>query len=119
MGGLVSRYFLQRLGGLELVDHFVSIATPHHGTIMARLNRFPAGRQMRRESDLLRELTHDAERLARIKFTSFYTPLDLMILPARSSVMPQARNIRIWAALHPSLILEKRCLRAISEALTN
>lgn len=118
MGGLVSRYFLQRLGGLEHVDHFVSIATPHRGTITAQLNLSPGGRQMRRESKLLRELACDAESLSRVKFTSIYTPLDLMVLPARSSAMPQARNLRIWAVLHPSLILEKRCLRAIAEALS-
>ena len=118
MGGLVSRYFLQRLGGLAQVDHFVTIATPHRGTILARLNRFPAGRQMRRGSDWIRDLARDADRLGAVKFTSFYTPLDLMILPARSSVVPQAHNIRLWAALHPSLILEKRCLRAIADALS-
>ena len=117
MGGLVSRYFLQRLGGLEHVDHFVSIATPHRGTITARLNRSPGGLQMRHESELLQDLARDAESLGRVKFTSFYTPLDLMILPARSSVLPEARNFSMWAALHPSLILEKRCLRAIAEAL--
>ena len=44
-------------------------------------------------------------------------PLDLIILPARSSAMPQARNVRMWAALHPSLILEKRVLRAVAATL--
>ncbi len=117
MGGLVSRYYLQRLGGLEQVDHFVSLATPHHGTIIALLNGRAGGRQMRRGSDFLRDLDRDAERLRSVKFTSFYTPLDLMIVPARSSVMPQARNVRIWAALHPSLILEKRALRAVAAEL--
>ena len=95
----------------------MTLATPHHGTIAARLNRQPGVRQMLPESEFLRELARDAEQLRGVKFTSFYTPLDLMILPARSSVMPQARNHRIWAALHPSLILEKRCLRAVAKAL--
>lgn len=117
MGGLVGRYYLQRLGGLEQVDHFVSLATPHHGTILALLNGRTGGRQMRCSSDFLCDLDRDADRLRGVKFTSFYTPLDLMIVPARSSVMPQAQNIRIWAALHPSLILEKRCLRAVADAL--
>ncbi len=117
MGGLVSRYYLQRLGGVKRVDRFVSLAAPHHGTALAHWNAGPGGRQMRRESEFLRDLARDADRLARVKFTSIYTPLDLIILPARSSEMPQARNVRVWAALHPSLILEMRCIRAVAQSL--
>jgi triacylglycerol lipase len=117
MGGLVSRYYLQRLGGLDRVEHFVTLAAPHHGTVLAGLHGGRGGRHMRPESDLLRDLATDADRLSRVKFTSLYTPLDLIIVPARSSEMPQARNVRLWAALHPSLILEKRCIRAVAAAL--
>jgi triacylglycerol lipase len=117
MGGLVSRYYLQRLGGVDRVDHFVSLAAPHQGTLVAVLNARPGGIQMRRGSTFLRDLERDQESLRQVKFTSFYTPLDLVILPARNSELPQARNVRIWSAWHPGLILEKRCLRAISAAL--
>lgn len=117
MGGLVSRYYLQRLGGLRRVGHFVSLAAPHHGTVMALCHGGRGGVQMRPDSELLRDLDRDANALKRVHFTSIYTPLDLIILPARSSEMPQARNVRLWAALHPSLILEKRCLRAVADAL--
>ena len=117
MGGLVSRYYLQRLGGLERVDRFVSLAAPHHGTVLARLNGGPGGLQMRRESEFLHELSRDDGQLARVKFTSIYNPLDLIIVPARSSKMPQARNVRLWALTHPSLVLEKRCIRAVAAAL--
>lgn len=118
MGGLVSRYYLQRLGGLERVERFVSLAAPHHGTVLAQLHRGTGGRQMRRASPFLQDLARDADRLAEVKFTSLYTPLDLIIVPARSSEMPQAHNVRMWAALHPSLILERRCIRAVAAALT-
>ena len=117
MGGLVSRYYLQRLGGLERVDRFVSIAAPHHGSFVSYLNGRTGGRQMRPGSGFLHALRRDAGLLGRVKFTSIYTPLDLMVVPARSSEMPQAENVRIWAALHPSLILEARCIRAVANAL--
>jgi triacylglycerol lipase len=29
MGGLVSRYYMQRLGGIKRVEHYVTIAAPH------------------------------------------------------------------------------------------
>ena len=117
MGGLVARYYLQRLGGLDSVNHFVTLAAPHHGTRMARLGKLPGWVQMRPGSEFLGDLASDADSLRRVKFTSIYTPLDTIIVPARSSEMPQARNIRIWAAMHPSLILEKRCIRTVADAL--
>ena len=117
MGGLVSRYYLQRLGGLDRVDRFISLAAPHHGTVLAWMNATPGGRQMRPDSRFLRDLARDTGKLGRVKFTSLYTPLDLIILPARSSVMPQARNVRVVGLAHPSLILGKRSLRAVASAL--
>jgi hypothetical protein len=33
--------------------------------------------------------------------------------------MPQARNVRMWATIHPSFILERRCIRAVAAALRN
>ena len=117
MGGLVSRYYLQRLAGEARVTHFVSLAAPHAGTVLARLLARPGVLQMRRGSAFLRDLERDQDRLRTLKVTSLYTPLDLMIVPARSSELRHARNVRIWALTHPSLILEKRCLRAVSAAL--
>ncbi len=32
MGGLVSRYYLQELGGASRCDQFITISSPHHGT---------------------------------------------------------------------------------------
>jgi triacylglycerol lipase len=117
MGGLVSRYYMQRLGGAARVEHFVTLAAPHQGTVMAGINRLPGVLQMRRGSPFLRDLERDQDCLTRVKFTSFYTPLDLVVVPGNSAELPQARNVRIWALIHPSLILEKRCIRAVAEAL--
>jgi triacylglycerol lipase len=117
MGGLVSRYYVQRLDGAHRVDHFVTLAAPHHGTFMAGINSRPGILQMRRGSPFIQDLECDQDSLKRVKFTAFYTPFDLVVVPGASGEMPQANNVRIWALLHPSLILEKRCLRAVAKAL--
>ncbi len=117
MGGLVSRYYLQRLGGLERVEHFVSLAAPQQGTVMAGFARRKGICQMQRQSEFLRDLESDQDRLRAVKFTTFHTPLDLVIIPATSATLPQARNRRLWSPWHPGLILEKRALVAISSAL--
>lgn len=117
MGGLVSRYYVQRLGGAEHVAHLVTIAAPHHGTIFAHLHPGAGAAEMRRGSAFLRDLAKDDAALSRVRFTTFHTPLDLVVVPPRSAEMPHARNVRVWASLHPSLILEKRCIRAVAVAL--
>jgi triacylglycerol lipase len=117
MGGLVSRYYMQRLGGLKRVEHFVTMATPHQGTKMAWLHPGQGAMQMRPRSRFLQDLDRDADVLRTIKFTSFYTPLDAIVIPARSSVGPQAQNICMVVPIHPSFLLEKRCLKAVDRAL--
>ena len=117
MGGLVSRYYLQRLGGVRRVEHFVTLSAPHHGTALAHFIPNPGCREMRPGSAFLRDLDRDAAQLERVKFTSLYTPLDLVILPSRSSAMPQARNVKLPIAAHPLMVLQGKALRAVAAAL--
>jgi triacylglycerol lipase len=118
MGGLVSRYYVQRLGGWERVEHFVTLSAPHQGTVMAHLIPNLGCRQMRPGSPFLRDLARDTSQLDRVKFTSLYTPFDVVIVPARNSTMPQAQNVRVPVAMHPLMVLDARCKRAVAEALS-
>jgi pimeloyl-ACP methyl ester carboxylesterase len=38
MGGLVSRWFIERLGGNKIVDHLVMCGTPNHGSPFGKIN---------------------------------------------------------------------------------
>jgi triacylglycerol lipase len=117
MGGLVSRYYVQRLGGLDHVDRLVTLSAPHNGSVLANLIANQGCREMRPGSPFLRDLASDADQLEKIKFTSLYTPMDLIILPSHSSEMPQARNIRLPVMMHPLMVVDGRCMRAVAEAL--
>jgi triacylglycerol lipase len=118
MGGVVSRYYLQRLGGLARVRRFVTISSPHGGTLTAYLRGLPGTLQMRPGSDLLRDLDRDvAEQLGQIDVTSLWTPLDLMILPAHSSRLPVGREILVAAPLHRLMLHDPRSVREIVAAL--
>ena len=117
MGGLVGRFYVQRLGGGARVGRLITIATPHRGTRLAHLLPNSACRQMRPGSAFLRDLATDSDQLAKVGFTSIWTPLDLVILPARSSEVTGARNIKLPVALHPLMVIERRCLRAVAAAL--
>ncbi len=117
MGGLVSRYYVQRLGGLQRVEHFVTLSAPHAGSYWAWLVQNEGCRAMRPGSAFLRDLEADADRLRQVKFTSLYTLWDAVIVPARSSLMPQARNVKVPVGSHPGMVLRRTSLRAVATAL--
>lgn len=117
MGGLVCRYYLQRLGGAERVERFVSISAPNHGTCMAFLSNRPGCREMRPGSTFLAELNSDFSPLRQVRYTSIWSPLDLMIIPAWSSQMPVGANIRRWVPAHPLMLFSPGVLRAVADAL--
>lgn len=118
MGGLVGRYYLQRLGGLNRVDRFVTIAAPHKGSLLAWLIPNTGCRQMRPGSEFLRDLESDVDRLREIRFTSLWTPFDLTVVPPKSSVMTMATNQLIWCVAHPLMVFQSSALRAVASALS-
>jgi triacylglycerol lipase len=117
MGGLVARYYLQRLGGAERVRRFITIASPHNGTWMAFLRQNRGARQMRPGSDFLKDLNRDAAMPDRIRVTSLWTPFDLMIVPATSSVWSAGRSMRVNVAAHPFMIRDRRVLGLVDQLL--
>lgn len=117
MGGLVSRYYVQRLGGIRRVQHFITISAPHNGTFAAYLSQRPGCLQMRPNSDFLRDLNQDVQVLDRINFTSIWTPLDGIIIPANSSVLPVGEAIQIKVPLHAWMVTDKRAITLVAEAL--
>jgi len=117
MGGLVARSYVQRLGGLARVDHFVTISTPHHGTITADLGNAPGFLDMRPDSAFVRDLDKDANRLSNISFTSIWTPLDLIIEPADSSRLPIGAEVKIPVLTHNWMVTDGRVIDAVLAAL--
>lgn len=117
MGGIVSRYYIQRLGGIERVKSFITIASPHQGTWIAQFSQRPGCVQMRPNSAFLQDLERDVEMLERINFTSIWTPYDLIIVPANSSQLPVGKNIQLPVFRHDWMVTDARCLSSVAEAL--
>ena len=72
---------------------------------------------MRPGSDFLRDLNHDKAVLNQIRFTSIWTPLDLMILPPSSSHLGIGREIKLWIIAHPLMVWDPRGIRTVAEEL--
>jgi len=117
MGGIVSRYYIQRLGGIDRVQRFISICAPNNGTLTAYLSWRPGCIQMRTDSEFIRDLNRDATLLGRLNFTVIWTPYDLMIVPARSSQMPVGKEVIVPVYLHPWMLADPVALQAVVAAL--
>jgi triacylglycerol lipase len=117
MGGIVGRYYVQRLGGIKRVQRFITISSPHQGTLTAYGRSNLGCLQMKPHSAFLNDLNQDVAQLERLNFTSIWTPLDLMILPTTSSHLPVGKERKIWVGGHAWMVTDSRCLRAIAEAL--
>lgn len=118
MGGIVGRYYVQRLGGLQRIHRFVTIASPHQGTWTALLRPNLGAMQMRPNSPFLLDLQRDVERLEQINVTSIWSPLDLIIVPSYSSLLPVGKNIQVWVGGHAWMVTEPSSLQAVVEALS-
>lgn len=124
MGGIICRYYLQRLGGIARVNRFVAISVPEHGTWWASFCppeslRWPGAAQLRADSVFLRDLNADIQVLNQVRFTTMWTPLDLMILPSASSRMSVGSETKVWAPFHPLMVWLPSCHRAVAAALSN
>jgi triacylglycerol lipase len=118
MGGIVTRYYLQRLGGLKRVQRYISISAPNNGTLMAYTLQRPGIVQMRPKSSLLEDLNRDVEALKQLQVTVLWTPFDLLILPARSSQMGVGQEIQLPVPLHAWMVSDSRTLATVAQQLS-
>lgn len=118
MGGIVSRFYVQRMGGIQRVRRFITVSSPHHGTWTAWLWGSPGIRQMRPGSAFLRDLNKDCDILQRVGFVSLWTAFDLMILPAKSSVLPVGQSIHVGVFAHRLMVTDSRVLALTEKILS-
>lgn len=118
MGGLISRYYVQRLGGLTQVQRLVTVSAPHRGTALGLMSDRPGIRQMRPGSPFLEALNQDISQLAALQFFSLWTPFDLLILPPWSSQLGVGKTQRLSVPTHNRMICDSSGLVAIAQALS-
>jgi pimeloyl-ACP methyl ester carboxylesterase len=120
MGGLIARYYVQRLGGDERVHTLVTLGTPHSGTLPARLLPTPLCRQLRPDSDLVAELAEPSAG-CRTRFVAYWSDLDHMILPQGNARLTHpdltARNELVRGVGHLSLPIDSRVVHGICTQL--
>ncbi len=113
MGGLIARSYLLDLAGYSRVCSFFSISSPHNGTYSAYLLAHPGVKEMRPGSAFIKSLNRKEELLSSIPCYSYWTPFDLMILPASSSIWRPAQNKMVSALCHPAMVEQPSIIKDI------
>ncbi|WP_405907019.1 MULTISPECIES: esterase/lipase family protein [unclassified Streptomyces] len=121
LGGLIARYYVQRLGGDVHVRTLVTLGTPHSGTRVAPLmNAHPIVRQMRPDSDVIEELRKPAPD-CRTRFVSFWSDLDQLMDPLETACVDHpdllAQNVRVSGVGHLALPVHPAVATGIRQAL--
>jgi triacylglycerol lipase len=120
MGGLIARYYVQRMGGDARVHTLVTLGSPHAGTLAARLIPSGVSRQLRPDSDIVLDLRAPAAG-CRTRFLSFWSDLDALMVPKRAARVDhpdlEARNVLVPGAGHMSLPIDARVTREITSTL--
>ena len=94
-----------------------SPAAPHHGTLLARLRGGQGMQQMHYRSPFLEELNADSSSWGEVEVYSFWTPLDLSVIPATSARLDGVHNQRFLVLCHPWMTRDKRVAEAVIKAL--
>jgi triacylglycerol lipase len=105
MGGLSGRYYLKNLGGTAVVDEWVSLGGPNHGTNFAyACYPFSAGcRDMIPGSSFLDALNATDETPGSVRYGTFWSSCDEVINPDSSVLLSGATNTGVGCLGHSAL----------------
>ncbi|MFF0220699.1 esterase/lipase family protein [Streptomyces sp. NPDC004629] len=121
LGGLIARYYVQRLGGHSRIRTLVTLGTPHSGTRAVPLaNAHPIVRQMRPGSDVIEELALPAPDCG-TRFVSFWSDLDSVMDPLESACLDHpdllAENVPVTGIGHLALPVHPAVAARIRQVL--
>ena len=115
-GGILLRWFVQELGGDQVVGTAITVASPHEGTLAAMAAPGPCGRDLRPGSLVMRRLAATAQPSS-VRWIAYYTNLDALVVPARSAMLRapalRATNILVKDHGHLGMIVSPRVARGI------
>jgi len=120
LGGLIARYYVQRLGGDARVHTLVTLGAPHHGTLAAYLLPVQLCRQLRPNSDLYAELDEPAPG-CRTRFVAFWSDIDQLVVPHENARLRHpdltSDNELVHGVGHMSLPITSAIVQRVAQVL--
>lgn len=122
MGGIISRHYIQHMGGDERVHTLVTLGSPHGGTAYAKLLPHSIARQLRPDGDIISELAKPAPG-CRTRMVAIWSDLDQVIIPQRNARIVHrdlnSRNVFMRGIGHMSLPVDGRVVHQICTTLAH
>jgi triacylglycerol lipase len=120
LGGVIARYYVQRMGGAAHVDTLVTLGSPHGGTLAAYLLPTPLARQLRPGSPTLAQLERRAPGCS-TRFLVVWSRMDEMVVPQRNARLQHpdlaVEHLELRDVGHLSLPIDGRVVRWVADAL--
>ncbi|WP_374207262.1 esterase/lipase family protein [Streptomyces sp. APSN-46.1] len=121
LGGLVGRYYVQRLGGDARVRTLVTLGTPHSGTRVAPfMDAHPLVRQIRPDSAVMAELRAPAPG-CRTRCVAFWSEFDALMAPTGTARIEHpdlhTENVQVTGIGHLTLPAHPAVIAAVRRAL--
>lgn len=113
MGSLSSRYYLKNLGGDLLVDDWISLGGPNHGTDTASFCWSTACSEMRIGSSFLAALNSGDESPGTPAYATYWSACDTVINPDSSVSVAGATNTQTACISHSALTTDSKVFSAV------
>lgn len=117
LGGMISRYGIQRLGLSREVRCLVTLATPHQGTYAAQYANTTLTRSLRPESDVIRDLNRDDLAGCSTRLYAIHSNRDVYVVPAKGMKHPDAENIFLSDVSHSQYLVSPQVFRVVNACL--
>lgn len=120
LGGVIARYYVQRMGGDDAVDTLVTLGSPHAGSNLAYLAPVPLCRQLQPGSPVLRELDAPAPG-CRTRFLVVWSRMDEIVVPQRNARLRHpdldVQELGLDDVGHLSLPIDRRTVHWVASTL--
>lgn len=116
LGGIIARLAIRRHRLGTSVKTLVTMGTPHQGTFPARYANTENIRELRPDSELVRELK-ELTLPRSVRVVTFWSRNDLLVLPPEAAVLPGAEQVDMTPFTHYSYLLDPRGWNAVRLAL--
>ncbi|MFI9504835.1 esterase/lipase family protein [Nocardia sp. NPDC052566] len=106
MGSLNSRWYIKYLSGASKVRSWLSLGGPNHGTKVAKVCGWGviSCEEMEEGSQFLGELNAGDETPGSVRYATYWSSCDLIIVPNRSVLVEGAQNNYVGCVDHLGLV---------------